>query len=314
MKKQIRKHLKLIAEQLLDHEEDFATEKLKKEVLELYNRLVVLEYFESLIEAKEEVEEQVPGTSETDTVSESSIATHDIPDGTVTAEKLEDPDFNATEDKSDDSVLQESSLKNTVEEKVTEESLPANDVSPFELEEEEHENSDESFESKDGTVGDSDDTEETTPLGKTYQNELELFAASYQRMPEFERKSDAESRRSPSAVSESHSEPVEHFVKDEKRERSLIKEDPAARPKSLNDVLNRGLNIGLNDRLAFIKHLFEGRSEDYARVLSQLETFGTFEEAAYFIKHTVKPDYNHWNSKEEYEFRFMAIVEKKFGV
>ncbi|HBC02733.1 MAG TPA: hypothetical protein DC015_00695, partial [Aequorivita sp.] len=83
--------------------------------------------------------------------------------------------------------------------------------------------------------------------------------------------------------------------------------------RSINDTLNKGLNIGLNDRLAFIKHLFEGQTEDYTRVLSQINTMESFEEAQRFIKGNVKPDYNHWLDKEEYSERFMNIIEKRFN-
>ena len=82
---------------------------------------------------------------------------------------------------------------------------------------------------------------------------------------------------------------------------------------SLNDRLSKGISVGLNDRIAFIKHLFANSSEDYNRVLSQLITFDTFQEAQSFIDDMVKPDYNNWEGKEEYETRFMDIVEKKFS-
>lgn len=83
--------------------------------------------------------------------------------------------------------------------------------------------------------------------------------------------------------------------------------------KSLNDKLkNGGLNIGLNDKLAFIKHLFNGKIEDYERVLSQLNTTNSYDEAQRLIKDLVKPDYNHWAGKEEFEERFLSIIERKF--
>lgn len=82
---------------------------------------------------------------------------------------------------------------------------------------------------------------------------------------------------------------------------------------SLNDRLSKGITIGLNDRIAFIKHLFADSSEDYNRVLSQLMTFDTFDEAQTFINDMVKPDYNDWTGKDEYAERFMDIVEKRFS-
>lgn len=84
--------------------------------------------------------------------------------------------------------------------------------------------------------------------------------------------------------------------------------------KSLNDKLKAStLNIGLNDKLAFIKHLFDDSAEDYERVLSQINTSSSFIEASKLIKSIVKPDYNNWIGKEVYEERFMEIIESKFS-
>lgn len=83
--------------------------------------------------------------------------------------------------------------------------------------------------------------------------------------------------------------------------------------KSLNDRLKANtLNIGLNDKLAFIKHLFDGKLEDYERVLSQINTATSFDEAGKLVQNIVKPDYNNWIGKEEVEERFMEIIESKF--
>ncbi|MBO3096904.1 hypothetical protein [Gelidibacter pelagius] len=82
--------------------------------------------------------------------------------------------------------------------------------------------------------------------------------------------------------------------------------------KSLNDKLKNGLNIGLNDKIAFIKHLFDGHREDYDRVLSQINTSSSLDEAKNLIQNIVKPDYNNWIGKEDVEERFMNIIEGKF--
>jgi hypothetical protein len=82
---------------------------------------------------------------------------------------------------------------------------------------------------------------------------------------------------------------------------------------SLNDTLLKGINIGLNDRIAFVKHLFGGSNEDFNRVISQINTFDNFEEAQNFVEDMVKPDYNNWEGKEDYSVRFMNLVEKKFA-
>ena len=85
------------------------------------------------------------------------------------------------------------------------------------------------------------------------------------------------------------------------------------KPMSLNDQHSKAINIGMNDRIAFVKHLFADSDEDYNRVLSQLNTFGTQEEALDFIEEIIKPDYNNWKGSEEYAERFMEIVENKFN-
>ncbi len=97
-------------------------------------------------------------------------------------------------------------------------------------------------------------------------------------------------------------------------EKVLPVKEEAVEPKtvSLNEKLAKGINIDLNDRIAFIKHLFGNSSEDYNRVLNQLITFDTFYETRDFIQEMVKPDYNNWEGKQEYEERFMDIIEKKF--
>ncbi|WP_348799184.1 hypothetical protein [Flavobacterium adhaerens] len=81
---------------------------------------------------------------------------------------------------------------------------------------------------------------------------------------------------------------------------------------TLNDKLAKEIAIGLNDRIAFVKHLFGGSNEDYNRVVSQLITFDNYPETKAFIDQMVKPDYNNWEGKEDYEHRFMEIIEKKF--
>jgi len=82
---------------------------------------------------------------------------------------------------------------------------------------------------------------------------------------------------------------------------------------SLNDRLNKTISFGLNDRIGFEKKLFGGSSDDFNRVISQLNTFDSFEEAQSFVLDFVKPDYNNWEGKEEFEARFMEIIEKKFS-
>ncbi|MEL4008388.1 hypothetical protein AAEZ63_10985, partial [Myroides sp. C2723] len=95
-------------------------------------------------------------------------------------------------------------------------------------------------------------------------------------------------------------------------EHMSVKEPKIVKPKSINDIYNTTITVGLNDRIAFEKHLFGNSAEDFNRVLSQLNTVSTFDEAMSLIEHLVKPEYNNWEGKDEYEERFIALVEKRF--
>ena len=51
----------------------------------------------------------------------------------------------------------------------------------------------------------------------------------------------------------------------------------------LNDKFSKGLQIELNDRLAFIKHLFDKSPTEYQRAISQISTFQYWNQAKVFI-------------------------------
>lgn len=83
--------------------------------------------------------------------------------------------------------------------------------------------------------------------------------------------------------------------------------------KPLNhSLIPQTITVGLNDRIAFVKHLFNHSQADFNRVLSQLNTIDT-EQAAYdFINKMVKPEYN-WEGEEEYETRFLDLIARRFS-
>lgn len=83
--------------------------------------------------------------------------------------------------------------------------------------------------------------------------------------------------------------------------------------KSINENFQKEFKVGLNDKLAFVKHLFNNNMEDYNRVISQLATINTEERSVAFMVNMVKPDYNNWEGKEEYEMRFMELIARKFS-
>ena len=105
---------------------------------------------------------------------------------------------------------------------------------------------------------------------------------------------------------DSDSEPEETLAMDD----SLT----AIKKTSLDEKLKKtGFQIGLNDRLAFVNHLFQNNNEDYDRVISQLNTMDSFEEISDFIQNIIKPDYSNWEDKGDYETRFLEILQQKFN-
>ncbi|TBX71042.1 hypothetical protein EZL74_00645 [Flavobacterium silvisoli] len=118
---------------------------------------------------------------------------------------------------------------------------------------------------------------------------------------------------------------VENFLSDEFKDPIFVKPNDVSlfatsateaisEPKSpvIHESNTKSIAIGLNDRIGFVKHLFDESNEDFNRVLSQLNTFDSFEEAKNFIDDMVKPDYNNWQGNEDYAERFMELIANKF--
>lgn len=81
---------------------------------------------------------------------------------------------------------------------------------------------------------------------------------------------------------------------------------------SINDALGRTNQIGLNERLAFIKNLFIGSESEYNRVMEKLNTFQSPSEAIIYLEQEVKPIYNYWRGKAEHEELFMRYVVSRY--
>lgn len=94
-------------------------------------------------------------------------------------------------------------------------------------------------------------------------------------------------------------------------ERTVPPKPATSAPDSSNSRLNN-LNIGLNDRIAFVKQLFMGSQEDYQRVISQINTLDEYGETIDFIENVVKPDYD-WSKVEETEQRLLDLVANRFN-
>ncbi len=81
---------------------------------------------------------------------------------------------------------------------------------------------------------------------------------------------------------------------------------------SLNDKLvGSSLQIGLNDRIAFVNKLFNFSQSDFNKALTKLNAFTSKDEALKYFQYQVKPNYN-WKGKEDLEERFIGLIERKF--
>lgn len=263
MKQKIRQQIIALAKQLIDEEKTFKTASVKELMVKLYEKLTVLEYLEKQLEDSSEI--HIEDSLDSKSFREENWFVEPTP---VPQPDHKEDLIEPLMEKIKDIVAQMPEDGDRIDELIDEVIPQNNESSTVEVSEK--------------------------PATKYIKNELEEFASSYQKMPEFERKQ-----------TQLFPDPVE--VKEPKKSETEL------RSKSINDSINKGLNIGLNDRLAFIKHLFEGKTEDYSRVLSQINTMENYEEAQSFINGQVKPDYNYWLNKEVYSERFLNIIEKSFN-
>ena len=86
----------------------------------------------------------------------------------------------------------------------------------------------------------------------------------------------------------------------------------APRQLSLNDKLvGNSIQVGLNDRIAFVNKLFNFSQSDFNKALSRLNECNSKEEALKYFQYQVKPNYN-WKGKEDLEERLVSLIERKF--
>ncbi|MBR4402899.1 MAG: hypothetical protein IKT29_05155 [Flavobacteriales bacterium] len=83
---------------------------------------------------------------------------------------------------------------------------------------------------------------------------------------------------------------------------------------SVNEMLaTKNIAISLNDRLAFINNLFDGEVEDFENTIRYIFSQKEVDVVIEYITEIIKPYYNNWIEKEEYEKRFMEIILKYFA-
>jgi len=113
---------------------------------------------------------------------------------------------------------------------------------------------------------------------------------------------------------ESVSDTPTFVVKNPDTNSQTVLESIEEKSKNINDLFDKKVSIDLNDRLTFIKYLFDDDVSNYERVLSQIVTFNSWEEVKVFINEMVKPEYQNWNDKAIFEERFMSTIQNFFSV
>ena len=82
--------------------------------------------------------------------------------------------------------------------------------------------------------------------------------------------------------------------------------------KNINDQFSKKLSVDNNERLAFIKHLFDGDTINYERVLNQTLTLGSWSEVSNLNSSKVKIEYKNWKGKEDIADRFLTVLQKSY--
>lgn len=318
MKKRLEAELISIAHRILKLKNKSEIDQLYKETRKLYEALSILKFHEenyAVLKSEvshEEIEQKV----------DSFLAQEEIPSPT---------DLPIAEAKEEIADVKEK-IAETIEEVQEEEPVVVGEIV---IDEDEVE--DESFEDNDVTEAkDKEDHESDALAGDNFKPAFELSFDDTDEKEEVEEiltevkeeikeetpaKTEAKQVTLDDIFGDSYAtEPVfvkpnevtlnDKFISVFDKEKETSKDEPKV--VSLNDVLSNSISISLNDRVAFVKHLFNESNEDYNRVLSQLNTFDTFADAKNFLNEMVIPEYNYWVGKEEYLERFLEIVEKKF--
>jgi hypothetical protein len=307
MKKRISAELISIAHRILKLKNHSETVQLQQEAKNLYDQLTILRFYEENFElVKNEISEEVLEAklegkkadifeqpiavleelvSEKEDVVETSVA-EEAEEAPMEEEKIVVAEL-IVEDDEDEEVLITSMEEELIEEEIIEEE----------------------------PIAEIPKTEETVAKQISFED---LLVHDYKEL-DFVKVEDVPAEVAnvvEEVIAEVQPEPVvaeTPKVLEEEVKATFEKVSQEPRISSLNDRLNKAISFGLNDRIGFEKKLFGGSSDDFNRVVSQLNTFDSFEEAKAFVDDFVKPDYNNWEGAEEFETRFMEIVEKKFS-
>lgn len=306
MKKRLEAELISIAHRILKLKNKSEVDQLYKETQKLYETLTVLKFYQDNFEsvktdvAEAVLEEKIAQHLEETAVKpvaeiltvepekETEAIVEVEAEAATTPEPADEEIVSEKEEESAPEVVSETIQEEAPEEtqpETTEEEVPALAFQPiFELEEETHEEPAPEAEEEPEPAETASEVTLDTPKIR-----VENFLSDEFKDPVFVKPNDVS--LFPTSAIEEISEPKSPVV---------------------NESTAKSIAIGLNDRIGFVKHLFDESNEDFNRVLSQLNTFDSFEEAKNFIDDMVKPDYNNWQGNEDYAERFMELIANKF--
>lgn len=310
MKKKLEADLISIAHRVLKLKGKEDVIQLHQEAQKLYEKLAVLRFYEENINVlKNEISE--------DELEEKLLAeTPSQPEVALAEEKVQEVETEVSSKTAVEEAIQEVVKEETIEEEVIMVEEAIEDEISEEAEPVQEKLKEEKQEAVFSPLFELAEEDDEKPAAKMEQKQIsfeDLLGTDYKE-PEFVKVNDVS--KEVEKVTEISFEKVEDvFIPEVKNETKteIFTLKTEHKTASLNDTLIKGINIGLNDRIAFVKHLFGGSNEDFNRVISQISTYDSFEEVQQFIVDMVKPDYNNWEGKEEYADRFMNLVEKKFA-
>ena len=349
MKKRLESELISIAHRVLKLKNKSDVDQLYRETQKLYETLSVLKFYhENFEQLKSDLSEEDLEAKLASNLSKSTVqplASEVILEEKKPAETNDEMAIEATQEVATavESEVVASETLEELEEEENEENEEDDEAEEDEEDEENEENEEDEEVDEDDEVEEVDAEtleepifvgsieDEEVPVGEAKDDlDFEPLFELDEEHSEEEHATEEDKTPSPSKtqqisfedlLGEDYSEPV--FVKpnditpkkevQEELQDEVLIEKSAATTNSISDKPFMGINVGLNDRIAFVKNLFADSSEDFNRVISQLNTFDALEEAQEFIEDMVKPDYNDWKGKEEYEERFMEIIERKFA-
>lgn len=303
MKKRLEAELISIAHRVLKLKNKSEIDQLYVETQKLYTVLGVLKFYNDNIDvakatlSESELEHLLENVEDAPAVEKAAVVAAETPNVIVAA----DIEIEEVLEAPIETELEEEELELKEEENVTE-VIDDN---------EEEEDLEEEFE----TAADEKEEEEEQPLqleaeiGFNFEPSEDFVLKSKEETPEMSTP-EVQQFTFEDLLGNDYVEPI--FVKPNDVSTLLFENEFEEKEAPATDKTATGINIGLNDRIGFVTHLFAGSNEDYNRVISQLNSFDSFKEAEEFIEDFVKPDYNNWEGVADYEERFLEIVEKKF--